>query len=513
MTMATKKRWLALVALAISMLAIGFDLTILNVALPTMAADIGADTGDLQWIVDSYIVVFAAGMLPAGLIGDRFGRRRMLVTGLAIFLAGSVVGAMASSPGPVIVARTIMGIGAALIMPLALAIIPSLFKGEDRTKAVGAVTAAFAIGTPFGPLLGGWLLDNYWWGSVFVLNVPLVAIAIIACVLLIPETRDPSAPAVDPVSVALTVAGLGALVYGVIEGPDAGWSDPVILAALVGGALALVALVARERRVVRPLLDLQLLANPVFRWNTVVAVLASFVMLGLLFVLPQFLQSVQGYDAFGTGLRLMPLMIGLIFVARAAPLLLARLGTRIVVAGGLVVFAFALLLGSTTDADSGYGFIALWLTIIGFGLGFSLVPTTDAALGALPDSQEGSGTGLLTTLRQVGGAIGIAILGSLLSGAFTSRLDTGGLPEPAAAAAEESVVAAHVVADRLGLPQLAESADAAFVHGMGLVLVVCGIAALATALLTAFVLPNTRPTTPDRDRAEPVPGRDDGVRM
>lgn len=512
MTMATKKRWLALVALAISMLVIGFDLTILNVALPTMAADIGADTGDLQWIVDSYIVVFAAGMLPAGMIGDRFGRRRMLVTGLVIFLAGSVVGALVSTPGPVIAARTIMGVGAALMMPLALAIIPSLFKGDERTKAVGAVTAAFAIGTPFGPLLGGWLLDNYWWGSIFVLNIPLVAIAIAACVLLIPETRDPSAPVVDPLSMALSIVGLGALVYGVIEAPAQGWSDPLILAALVGGALMLIALVARERRVARPLLDLELLANPVFRWNTVVAVLASFVMLGLLFVLPQFLQSVQGNDAFGTGLRLMPLMIGLIVVARTVPALLARLGPRRVVAAGLVVFGFALLLGSTTDADSGYGFTALWLTIIGFGLGFALVPTTDAALGALPEDREGSGTGLLTTLRQVGGAIGIAVLGSLLSGAFTGRLDTAGLPAPAAATAQESVVAAHAVADRLGLPQLAESADAAFVHGMGLVLLVCGIAALATAVLAAFVLPNERPGTSERAQAESVPSTGDGVR-
>jgi EmrB/QacA subfamily drug resistance transporter len=509
--MTPKRRWLALVALGISVLVLGFDLTILNVALPTMAADIGATTGDLQWIVDSYIVVFAAGMLPAGLIGDRFGRRRMLVAGLVIFLAGSVVGALASTPGPVIAARTIMGFGAALIMPLALAVLPSLFKGEERTKAVGGLTAAMAVGMPFGPLLGGWLLDNFWWGSIFVLNIPLVAVGIVACLLLIPETRDPSAPFVSPLSVVLSVVGLGALVYGVIEAPSEGWTDPVIVAAMVGGALMLVALVMRERRAARPVLDLELLANPVFRWNTAVAVLASFVMLGLIFVLPQYLQSVQGNDAFGTGLRMMPLMVGMLFVARAAPLLIARFGSRPVVVAGLVIFAFALLLGSRAEADSGYGYTALWVTITGFGLGFAFVPTMDAALGALPENREGSGTGLLTTLRQVGAAIGVALLGSLLNWAFTDRLDTDGLPESAAAAARESVVAAHAVAARLDLPQLAASADAAFVHGMGLVLLICSIASLATAVLSAIVLPNERPKTPARAPAESVRGSGDGI--
>lgn len=509
--MTTKRRWLALVALSISVLVLGFDLTILNVALPSMAADIGADTGELQWIVDSYIVVFAAGMLPAGLIGDRFGRRRLLVAGLVIFLAGSVVGALVSTPGMVIAARTIMGFGAALITPLALAVIPTLFKDEERTKAVGAVTAAFAIGTPFGPLLGGWLLDNFWWGSIFVLNIPLVAIGIVACLLLIPETRDRSAPVVDPLSVVLSIVGFGALIYAVIELPAEGWSSPIILTTMIGGALMLLALVVRERRATRPVLDLSLLANPVFRWNMVVAVLASFVMLGMIFVLPQYLQSVQGYSAFGTGLRMMPLMIGLIVVARAAPRLIARLGSRAVVVAGLVIFAFALLLGSTAEPDSGYGFTALWLTITGFGLGLALVPTTDAALGALPEDREGTGTGLLTTVRQVGGAIGIAVLGSLLSGAFTGRLDTGELPEPAAAAAEESVVAAHAVATRLDLPQLAASADSAFVHGMGLVMVVCGIASLATAVLSAFVLPNQRGKPAGQTQADAVPVADDTV--
>ncbi|WP_049565859.1 MFS transporter [Streptomyces sp. SBT349] len=511
--MTDKRRWLALVALTISVLVLGFDLTILNVALPTMAADIGADTGELQWIVDSYAVVFAAAMLPAGLLGDRFGRRKMLVAGLVIFLGGSILGAVVSTPGPVIAARTIMGVGGALIMPLALSVIPTLFEGEERTKAIGAVTVGMSAGMPFGPLVGGWLLDHFWWGSIFVLNIPLVAIGIVACVMLIPETRDPSATAVDPLNATLGVLGLGAFVYGVIEGPVEGWTSPLILAALIGGLLMLAALVVRERRQTRPMLDLELLGNPTFRWNTIITVLVMFVMMGLMFVLPLFLQAIQGNDAFDTGLRLMPLMASMIVVARAAPLLIARFGTRAVIVGGMALFGVGLLLGARTDAGDGYGYVALWLTVTGLGLGFAMMLTMDAALGALPKGREGTGTGLLTTLRQVGGAIGIAALGSMLNAVFTNRIDTDGLPPEAAETAEESIVAAQAVAAQLDLPQLAESAQSAFMSGMGVVMVVSGIAALVTAVLGAFVLPDERKQKalesapgPDSPQAESLPG-------
>jgi EmrB/QacA subfamily drug resistance transporter len=385
-----------------------------------------------------------------------------------------------------------MGFGAALIMPLALSVIPALFQGAEQTKAIAAVTVGMSAGMPFGPLIGGWLLENFWWGSVFVLNIPLVAIGILACVLWIPETRDPSSPAIDPVSAALGIVGLGALVYGVIEAPAEGWSAPVIVVSMAAGALMLVALVVRERREARPMLDLELLGNPVFRWNTVIATLAMFVTMGLMFVLPQFLQAVQGHDAFGTGLRLMPMMAGLIVVARAVPPLVTRFGSRPVVVAGMAALGVATLLGSTTDHDTGYGFTALWMTLAGLGVGFAMMPALDNALAALPENRAGTGTGLMTTLRQVGGALGIALLGSLLNGVFTDRLDTEGLPPEAAGAAEESVVAAQGVAAKLDLPQLARSAESAFVHGLEVVLLVCGVAALAAAVLAAFVLPGDR---------------------
>ncbi|MGW6793299.1 DHA2 family efflux MFS transporter permease subunit [Streptomyces chartreusis] len=492
------RRWWALGALVASMLTLGFDMTILNVALPTMAADLAATTGQQQWMADAYVVVFAALMLPAGLLGDRFGRRRMLIAGLGVFLAGSLLGALAGDVNAVIAARAVMGVGAALVTPLSLAVLPTLFGPEERTKAVGIASAASALGLPLGPIVGGWLLNHFWWGSVFLINVPMAAIGIAACLFLLPETKDPASPAVDTVSTAFAATGLGALVYGIIEAPARGWGDPLVLGMLGAAVLLIAALVVRERRVERPMLDMTLLAHRGFLFNTVAATLVTFILTGLLFVLPPYLQAVLGHDALGTGVRLLPMMGGLLVASRLAPKVVARFGARAAVSAGLVVLAFAGFLGSRTTVDSGYGFVALWLTITGLGFGLSLIPAMNGGLSALPRDRAGSGSGLLMTLRQVGGAIGIALLGSLLAGAFRDRLDVTGLPAGTADTAGESVVAAHLVAERAGSAQLAASANSAYVHGMGIVLLVCGIAALVSALLAAAFLPGT----PDAEKPE-----------
>ncbi|NUP16356.1 MAG: DHA2 family efflux MFS transporter permease subunit [Streptomyces sp.] len=492
------RRWWALGALVACMLTLGFDMTILNVALPTMAADLGAGTGEQQWMADAYIVVFAALMLPAGLLGDRFGRRLMLITGLGIFLAGSLVGALAGDVNAVIASRAVMGVGAALVTPLSLSVLPILFGPQERAKAVGIASAASALGLPLGPIIGGWLLNHFWWGSVFLINVPMAAIGIAACVFLLPETKDPASPRVDTVSTALAASGLGVLVYAIIEAPTRGWGDPLVLAMLAASVVLIAALVLRERRVERPMLDMTLLAHRGFLFNTIAATLVTFVLSGLLFVLPPYLQAVLGHDALGTGVRLLPMMGGLLFASRLAPQVVARFGARAAVSAGLVVLAFAGLLGSRTTMDSGYGFVALWLSITGLGFGLSLIPAMNGGLSALPRDRAGSGSGLLMTLRQVGGAIGIALLGSLLAGVFRDRLDVTGLPARAADTAGESVVAAHLVAGRTGSAELAASANSAYVHGMGVVLLVCGIAALVSALLAAAFLPST----PDAEQPE-----------
>ncbi|MFI9826552.1 DHA2 family efflux MFS transporter permease subunit [Streptomyces sp. NPDC051913] len=486
------RRWWALAALVASMLTLGFDTTILNVALPTMAADLGASTGEQQWMADAYVVVFAALMLPAGLLGDRFGRRRMLITGLVIFLAGSLIGALAGDVNWVIAARAVMGVGAALVTPLALSVLPTLFSRDEQPKATAIVSAASALGLPLGPIIGGWLLNHFWWGSVFLVNVPMAAIGIVACVFLLPETRDPASPRVDALATALTATGLGALVYAIIEAPTRGWGDPLVVATLVASVALITALVLRERRSARPMLDMTLLAHRGFLFNTIAATLVMFVLSGLLFVLPPYLQAVLGSDAFGTGLRLLPMMGGILIASRTAPQAAVRFGGRATVSAGLVVLAFAAFLGSRTTVDSGYAYTALWLSVTGLGFGFALMPAMGNALGALPRDRAGSGSGLLMTLRQVGGAIGIALLGSLLAGTFQDRLDVTGLPDRAADTAGESVVAAHLVAERTGSADLAASANSAYVHGMGVVLLVCGVAALVSALLAAAFLPGAR---------------------
>ncbi|MFJ6431176.1 DHA2 family efflux MFS transporter permease subunit [Streptomyces sp. NPDC091416] len=494
------RRWWALGALVASMLVLGFDMTILNVALPTMAGELGATTGEQQWMADGYVVVFAALMLPAGLLGDRFGRRRMLIAGLGVFLIGSVIGTLADNVPTVIAARCVMGVGGALVMPLAMAVLPSLFgEPKDRIKAVGIVSAASALGMPLGPILGGWLLDHFWWGSVFLVNIPMVGIGIAACVFLLPETRDPAAPAVDAVSTALSATGLGALIYGVIEAPGRGWGDPLVLTVLAAGVILIAALVLRERRSARPMLDMALLRQRTFLLSTLASTLVMFALAGLMFILPGYLQAVRGHDAFGTGVRMLPMMGGLILATRAGGPVNARFGARATMSAGLVVLAFAALLGSRTTVGSGYGFTALWLTIAGAGFGFAVVPAMNAALGALPPDRAGSGSGLLMTVRQTGSALGIALLGSLLAGAYSNRLDTTGLPAAAADTAGDSVVAAHAVAARLGAQRLAESADAAYVHGMSLVLLVVGATALVSALLVGAFLPAAEP-----EREEPA---------
>ncbi len=521
---ADPRRWLALGALVMSTLVLSFDATVLNVALPSMAAQIHAGTGDLQWIVDSYTVVFAAAMLPAGLAGDRFGRRRVLVLGLLVFLAGSLLGTLAHSPAPVIAARSVMGLGAAAVMPLALSVIPSLFGPAERPRAVAITSTATALGMPLGPIIGGTLLQHFWWGSVFLINIPLVALSVVACLTLLPETRDPAAPRVDVLSTVCAASGLGAFVYGIIEAPDRGWGDPLVLGALAASAALITALVRRERGVPRPMLDLTLLRQRGFAWNTVTATLVTLVLTGLLFVLPTYLQAVRGNDAFGTGLRVLPMMGGLLVTARAGGALVRRTGPRPVITGGLLVLTAAGFLGATTGAGDGFGRIALWQSLAGAGFGLALVPAMDSALGALPRDRAGSGAGLIQTLRQTGSAIGVAVLGSVLAAGYRGRLDTAGLSARAAHGARESVVGARTVAASLGDRALAGSANAAYVHGMDIALAVCGGTALLAAALVAAFLPNPRPGAgplPDRDSAagpgartaDPVAPRAAGARQ
>lgn len=490
---------------ALSALVIGFDTTVLNVALPDLARQLAASTGQQQWIVDAYTVLFAAALLPAGLLGDRFGRRRTLVLGLGLFGAASLLGTLASGPGQLIAARAAMGLAAALVMPMSMAVVPAVFPPAEQRRATALLTTMTAIGVPLGPIVGGLLLRHYWWGSIFLINVPLVLLAAAACLLLLPESADPASPRIDLPAAALAATGLSALTWGVIEGGDLGWGDARVPAALAGAVLALTWLVRRSRRAEHPMLDLRLLAEPVFRWCAIAVTLVSVALLGGFFVLPAYFQSVLGTDALGSGLRLMPMMGGLLVASRLGEPLVRRFAPRGVITAGLALTGLALLLGSRTSAGDGYGWTALWLPLFGAGLGLVLITATASALLLLPPAKAGVGSGLLQTLRQVGGALGVAAFGALPAAGYRSRLDTAGLPGPAAQPARGSVTAADTVAERLGDPALAASAHGAYLHGMTLVLLVAGILALLSAVLVAARMPGTDPAAAPGAGPGPVP--------
>jgi EmrB/QacA subfamily drug resistance transporter len=489
------RRWWALGALVLCILTFGFDATILNVALPTLATAIHADTSGLQWIVDAYVLVFAGLLLPAGVLGDRIGRRRLLLIGLGLFALASVGAAYVGNAGELVAARAVMGLGAAVIVPVTMAMLPVLFGPSERARAIAIATMGMGIGVPLGPIIGGWLLDHYWWGSVFLVNVPVAVVGAIAVAAFVPESRDPAPRKVDIPGGVLSTAGLIGVVYGVIEAPNRGWGSTVVLSCIAAGLLLLAGFVAWERRTPYPMIDLGLFGRRRFLWGTTAATIANFGLYGLLFVVPLYLQVVCGHDAFATGVRLLPLMAGLIVGAPTAERLAARIGSRVPMVTGLLLIAAGLLVGATSSTTDPFVRTAVWLAVIGAGVGMALAPAMDAVIGELPAERAGSGTALTMTLRQVGGAFGVALLGSLLSAAYVDRLDVAGLPAPAAAAARDSVAAAAAVARQLGDGALLLNAREAYTYGMSVVLLACAALAVLGAVLVALRMP-PRPAVP-----------------
>ena len=309
--MASSRKWWALAALALTTLTVGLDGTVLSVALPTLAADLGATTSDLQWFTTVYLLVLAAALLPAGMLGDRFGRKRLLLMSLGLFGAASVCCAYATSSGQLVLARAVLGLGAAVLMPLTSAVLTVLFEAGERARALSVWVTASALGIPLGPLVGGWLLDNFWWGSVFLINVPMVLLAGIAVALLVPESHGDRTRRFDPVGVLLSAAGLVTLTYGIIDAGERGWTAARPLTLVAAGVALLVVFATWQRRAAAPLVDLALFSSRGFTWGAILAMVPNNAMFGLLFSLPQLFQAVQGADALGTGLRLLPVIGGL----------------------------------------------------------------------------------------------------------------------------------------------------------------------------------------------------------
>jgi DHA2 family multidrug resistance protein-like MFS transporter len=481
-------RWFALGALALSTLAVGLDTTVLSVALPTLAQNLHASTGDLQWFTTAYLLVLAAALLPAGMLGDRLGRKRMLIGALLLFGAASVGCAFARDAGQLIAARAVLGLGAAVVMPLSGAVLAVLFDERERSRAMSIWVTASALGIPLGPLLGGWLLDHYWWGSVFLINVPVVLAGVAALALWLPESHGAQGGRFDLAGIGLSAAGLVGVTYGIIEAGDRGWTDARSLGTVAAGVVLLAGFGWWQRRAAAPLVDLALFRSRRFTGGTVLATIASFAMLGLLFSLPQFFAAVRGADAFGSGLRLLPMIGGLMIGARTAERLTRRTGSRVVIATGLALIAAASFAGARTGADTGYGYLAAWITVSGLGLGLTMPPAMDAAMGALDRSRGGVGNALLQAMRQVGGAIGVAVLGTVLNGAYRDRVAGSGLP----ATARQSVSAGVATAADPGQLHLVR---VAFAHGMDVSLLVAGSVALAGAALALVLMP-ARPAEP-----------------
>jgi EmrB/QacA subfamily drug resistance transporter len=479
------RRWWALGALVLSILTIGLDATILNVALPTLATSVHATNSQLQWIVDAYVLVFAGLLLPAGALGDRYGRKRLMLVSLLLFGGSSAVAAFTTDPGQLIAMRAVMGIGAAILMPISMALLPVLFDEAEQGRAIAFATMGMGLGIPLGPLVGGYLLAHFWWGSIFLINVPVVGLALVAVALLVPESRDPSARPVDLLGGVLSTVGLVALVYGIIEAPDRGWRDALVLVSIGAGLAFLTGFVLWQRRAPYPMIDLNLFRTARFLWGSVAATLASFALFGLLFVVPQYLQLVRGNDAFGAGARLLPLMGGLIVAASAGDRMVRAVGTKIPVALGLAIIAAGLGWGATSTTGTGYGMTAAWLTVTGVGTGLALAPAMDAVIGTLPRERAGSGTALTQTLRQVGAALGVAILGSVLASAYT---------EQAPAAGRESLGAAAAVAAKTGDLAVLVAGQHAYLHAMDRVLLVCAAVALLGAVAAALFLPARQPS-------------------
>ena len=449
------RRWFTLATLCMSLLIIVMDNTILNVAIPSLVRDLGASNSQLQWIIDGYTIVFAGLLLSAGSFGDRRGRKRALRMGIVIFATGSVLSAMAGSPSHLILTRALMGVGGALIMPSTLSILTNVFRDpKERGRAI-AIWAGFSgLAVAIGPLTGGLLLEHFSWSSVFWVNLPISAAALILGHFFVPESKDPNAPRLDLPGALLSIVGLGAFLFGIIEGPDAGWSSPQVLASFLVGLVGLISFVAWEQRTDHPMLDMSFFRNPRFSAANTAVTLTFFALFGSLFLMTQYWQFVDGYSPLQAGVRLLPYALAMMLTAPLSARLVERVGTKRVVTAGLVVIASALVLLSFITADSSYPRVILNMCAMAVGMGLTMAPATESVMGSLPRDKAGVGSAVNDTTRQVGGALGVAVIGSLVASVYASRVDdaaaVAGLTGPALERARSSLGGALQLSPSLG---------------------------------------------------------------
>ncbi len=491
------RRWLALAVLCLSLLIVTLDNTVLNVVLPTLVRDLSATTTQLQWIVDAYVIVFAGLLLVAGSVADRVGRQRMFLTGLVLFAAGSTWAAFSGSVGVLIAARASMGIGGALIMPSTLAIITQMFTDPaERQRAIGFWAGTSGVGIALGPIIGGVLLAHFWWGSVFLINVPIALIALACGIPLVPDSKDPAAPAPDFPGALLSIAGLGLLLWAIIEAPVRGWASARVIGAGIGGLVVLAAFVIWERHSSHPMLNLAFFRRREFSGAIGSVGMSTIGLFGALFVLTQFLQFDLGYTPLQAGIRVLPAAGAIAVVAPLSALLQRVAGTRLTVAAGLFIIGAGLWQISLAMATATYADTVAGMVLLGVGAGLVIPAATASVMGSVPARNTGVGSATNGTILQLGGALGVAIIGSLLSTRYTDKMTAAlapyHVPHSVMQTILGSVGGALDVAARVGGPlgrELEQVARSAFVSGMDLGMLTGAVLAVAGCVLALVVIP------------------------
>ena len=501
-----------LAALLLAAFAINLDTTIVNVALPSLVRDLHATTTELEWIVDAYNLVFAALVLASGNLSDRVGRKGVLLAGLGVFGAASLAGGLGNSPGQLIAARAVMGLGAALIFPATLSLLTNVFtERRERARAIGLWGATTGVGIAVGPIVGGWLLEHFSWSSVFFALAPIAALGALLVALFVPTSRDPEAPPADRWGLVLSTAGMALLIYTIIEAPNHGWTAPRSVAGFVVAGALIAAFVLWERRAHAPMLDVGLFRNLRFSAASGAVTITFFSLMGFIFLVTLYFQFLKGYGPLSTGVRLLPVATTVGITSVVGTNLAVRTGTKLVVAGGLVSLAVGLAWTSSVSASTSYLTIAGQMVLIGSGIGLTSAPATESIMGAVPAAKAGVGSAVNDATRILGATLGVAVIGSIYASIYGNHLASAlpaRLPEAAATAAKQSVGAAFVAADRLegagraGLAQtLRDAAASAFFDGFEVACLVAAGVAVAGALLAAVLIPAQPPKVPQAGRA------------
>jgi EmrB/QacA subfamily drug resistance transporter len=510
-----QRKPLILISLLLAAFLINLDTTIVNVALPTLVRELHASDSQLQWVVDAFSLLFAASVLAAGSLSDRFGRKGMLLAGLAVFGVASLVGGLMGSPGELIAARAVMGVGAAMVFPATLSLIANAFtERRERALAIGLWGATTGVAIAMGPIVGGWLLEAFSWRSIFFAMTPVAAITAVLVAGYVPTSRDPQAASSDRAGFALSTAMLALLVYTLIEAPNHGWGSVLTVGGFALTAALGAAFVAWERRVEHPMLDVSLFRNPRFAAASGSVAISFFALSGFIFLVAQYFQVLKGYGPLSTGVRLLPVAGSVAIASILGTRIAMRVGTKLVVAAGLSSMAAFYLWVATASATTGYGTIAAQMIVLGTGMGLTSAPATEAIMGVVPKAKAGIGSAVNDATRLLGGTLGVAVIGSVFASFYTSRLTSGlpaALPDSVGRTAHDSVGAAFASASELahtGHSKLAAAvhdvASSAFFDGFHAAnYVAAGIAAAGAVVALALLPANPEAVAEDAPQTEP----------